>query len=125
MTLLSTILAIATLTAAAAYGIGQLAPRSIRTEIEIVAPADQVWEHLTATDAYRKAFGAEPETGFWTFSTNGVAIAGMHGIPSIGFGPGHEHFAHAPNEQVEVEHLVRCTAFYKALVETLAGQQGD
>jgi len=79
----------------------------------------------TAKDAYRAVFGAKPETGFWTFSTNGVAIAGMHGIPSIGFGPGHEHFAHAPNEQVEVEHLVCCTAFYTALVETLARQQGE
>lgn len=78
-----------------------------------------------AATAYRTAFGSEPETGFWTFSTNGVAIAGIHGIPSIGFGPGHEHFAHAPNEQVETEHLVRCTAFYTALVETLAGQQGE
>ena len=80
---------------------------------------------LTAKDAYKAVFGAEPETGFWTFSTNGVAIAGMHGIPSIGFGPGHEHFAHAPNEQVEIEHLVRCTAFYTALVETVARQQGE
>lgn len=80
---------------------------------------------LTAISAYQSAFGSEPETGFWTFSTNGVAIAGMHGIPSIGFGPGHEHFAHAPNEQVEIEHLVRCTAFYSALVETLARQQGE
>lgn len=80
---------------------------------------------LTAKTAYRAAFGDEPDTGFWTFSTNGVAIAGMHGIPSIGFGPGHEHFAHAPNEQVEIEHLVRCTAFYTALVETLARQQGE
>ena len=80
---------------------------------------------LTAKTAYRAAFGGEPETGFWTFSTNGVAIAGMHGITSIGFGPGHEHFAHAPNEQVEIEHLVRCTAFYTALVETLARQQGE
>jgi putative selenium metabolism hydrolase len=80
---------------------------------------------LTATTAYRAAFGSEPQTGFWTFSTNGVAIAGMHGIPSIGFGPGHEHFAHAPNEQVEIEHLVRCTAFYTALVETIAGQHGE
>jgi putative selenium metabolism hydrolase len=79
----------------------------------------------TAKAAYRSAFGAEPETGFWTFSTNGVATAGMHGIPSIGFGPGHEHFAHAPNEQVEIEHLVRCTAFYAALVETIAQQQGE
>ena len=49
----------------------------------------------------------------------------MHDIPSIGFGPGHEHFAHAPNEQVEIEHLVRCTAFYTALVKTIAEQQGD
>ena len=79
---------------------------------------------LTATTAFRAAFGSDPETGFWTFSTNGVAIAGMHGIPSIGFGPGHEHFAHAPNEQVEIDHLVRCTAYYTALVETIAGQKG-
>jgi acetylornithine deacetylase/succinyl-diaminopimelate desuccinylase-like protein len=49
----------------------------------------------------------------------------MHGIPCIGFGPGHEHFAHAPNEQVEIEHLVRSTAFYTALVRTLARQQGE
>ena len=80
---------------------------------------------LTAKTAYQAAFGSEAETGVWTFSTNGVAIAGMYGIPSIGFGPGHEHFAHAPNEQVEIEHLVRCTAFYTALVETLARQQGE
>ena len=80
---------------------------------------------LTAKNVYQAVFDAEPETDFWTFSTNGVAIAGMYGIPSIGFGPGHEHFAHAPNEQVEVEHLVCCTAFYTALVETLARQQGE
>jgi len=77
-----------------------------------------------AKKAYVEAFGQEPETGFWTFSTNGVATAGMHGIPTIGFGPGHEHFAHAPNEQTEVEHLVRSTAFYAALVNTLAKNHG-
>ena len=73
-----------------------------------------------AVDAYRNAFNEEPETGFWVFSTNGVAIAGMHGLTAIGFGPGHEHFAHAPNEQTEVEHLVRATAYYSALVDTFA-----
>ncbi|MFQ5548668.1 MAG: YgeY family selenium metabolism-linked hydrolase [Woeseia sp.] len=73
-----------------------------------------------ARTAYRETFGEEPEVGYWTFSTNGVATAGMHDIPTIGFGPGHEHFAHAPNEQVEIEHLVRCTAFYSALVDTFA-----
>jgi len=73
-----------------------------------------------AKAAHLDVFGESPETGFWTFSTNGVATAGMHGIPTIGFGPGHEHFAHAPNEQTEVEHLVRSTAFYAAFVNKFA-----
>ena len=46
--------------------------------------------------------------------------AGMSGFPTIGFGPGHEKFAHAPNEQVEIEHLVRASAFYVALVDEFA-----
>jgi putative selenium metabolism hydrolase len=77
-----------------------------------------------AVKVFRDTFGEQPGTGFWTFSTNGVATAGMHGIPTIGFGPGHEHFAHAPNEQTEVEHLVRATAFYAAFVNGFAGLQG-
>jgi len=82
-------------------------------------PADGI-EMQTAMTAYRSAFDKEPEIGHWTFSTNGVATAGMHNIPSIGFGPGHEHFAHAPNEQTEIEHLVCCAAFYSALVDEFA-----
>jgi putative selenium metabolism hydrolase len=77
-------------------------------------------EVQAAMTAYREAFGNEPEVGHWTFSTNGVATAGMHHIPSIGFGPGHEHFAHAPNEQTEIEHLVCSAAFYSALVDEFA-----
>jgi putative selenium metabolism hydrolase len=77
-------------------------------------------EIQAAIRAHRYAFTREPEIGHWTFSTNGVATAGMHDIPSIGFGPGHEHFAHAPNEQTEIEHLVCCTAFYTALVDEFA-----
>ncbi len=73
-----------------------------------------------AITAYKEAFDKEPEVGHWTFSTNGVATAGMHNIPTVGFGPGHEHFAHAPNEQTEVEHLVCCVAFYSALVDQFA-----
>ncbi len=48
----------------------------------------------------------------WVFSTNGVSIAGMFGIPVIGFGPGHERFAHFPNEEIDIEHLTRAAAFY-------------
>jgi putative selenium metabolism hydrolase len=73
-----------------------------------------------AIAAYEQAFEKDPEVGHWIFSTNGVATAGMHHIPTIGFGPGHERFAHAPNEQTEVEHLVCATAFYSALVDEFA-----
>jgi putative selenium metabolism hydrolase len=75
-----------------------------------------------AEEAYQTAFGEDPQVGFWTFSTNGVATAGMHNLTTIGFGPGHERFAHAPNEQTEVDHLVRATAFYAALVDGFATQ---
>jgi len=77
-------------------------------------------EVQAAMTAHVEAFDKEPEVGHWTFSTNGVATAGMHDIPTVGFGPGHEHFAHAPNEQTEVEHLVCCAAFYSALVDQFA-----
>ncbi|HUX12465.1 MAG TPA: YgeY family selenium metabolism-linked hydrolase [Spirochaetia bacterium] len=66
-------------------------------------------------DAYRGLFGAEPVVDKWTFSTNGVAICGRHGIPLIGFGPGDENQAHAPNEMTRVDDLEKASAFYAAL----------
>lgn len=64
------------------------------------------------TDEMRKA---RPLTDKWTFSTNGVSIMGRNGIPVIGFGPGAEAQAHAPNEKTWKEDLVKCAAVYAAL----------
>jgi len=61
---------------------------------------------------YRGLFAAEPTVDKWTFSTNGVAIMGLHGIPCVGFGPGFEEQAHAPDEFCPVDHLARAAAFY-------------
>jgi len=69
----------------------------------------------TAIEAYKSLFNKEPHVDKWTFSTNGVAIMGMFGIPCIGFGPGKESEAHAPNEKTWKADLVRCAAFYAAL----------
>ena len=63
-------------------------------------------------EAVRKA---RPLTDKWTFSTNGVTIMGRNGIPCIGFGPGAEAQAHAPNEITWKTDLVRCAAVYAAL----------
>ena len=37
----------------------------------------------------------------WVFSTNGVASAGRLNIPTIGFGPSNEIYAHSVNENME------------------------
>ena len=74
-----------------------------------------------ATTAFRGLFGKEPVVDKWTFSTNGVAVAGIHGIPCMGLGPGNEIYAHAPNEATPVEHLTGAAAFYAGLVATLSG----
>jgi len=61
---------------------------------------------------YEFLFGEKPGVGRWVFSTNGVAVMGMHGIPCIGFGPGNEIYAHMATEQIPVEHLVKAMAWY-------------
>ena len=45
----------------------------------------------------------------------GVAIQGRYGIPCVGFGPGAESQAHAPNEITWKQDLVTCAALYAAV----------
>jgi putative selenium metabolism hydrolase len=75
-----------------------------------------------AAEAYTALFQEEPRIDKWTFSTNGVAITGMHDIPTVGFGPGKEAQAHAPNEKTWKEDLVRCAALYAALPDMYTGK---
>jgi len=69
----------------------------------------------TLVAGYKHLFGEEPIVDKWTFSTNGVAITGMSGIPCIGFGPGHEDQAHAPNEKTWKSELVQSAAMYAVI----------
>ena len=78
----------------------------------VIPPDHKVTEAMAA--AYTELYG-EPRIDKWTFSTNGGSIMGRFGIPCIGFGPGKEAQAHAPNEKTWKEDLVRCAAVYAAL----------
>ncbi len=67
------------------------------------------------------ALGKSLEVDKWTFSTNGIASAGRLGIPTIGFGPSEERWAHSVLDQCPVDHLVASIAYYAALPAALAG----
>ena len=69
--------------------------------------------------AHRDLFEKDPIVDKWTFSTNCVATTGRHKIPAIGFGPGDESQAHAPNEINRVDDLEICAAFYAMLPYSL------
>lgn len=88
-----------------------------------VIPEDSP-EIQSAVEAHRALFG-EPRVDKWTFSTNGVATAGRHHIPTIGYGPGKEAQAHAPNELQWKDDLVRCAALYSVLPTIYGEHAGD
>ena len=54
-------------------------------------------------------------SGKWNFSTNGIYWAGKAGIPSIGFGPGDETYAHSTLDQNKLDDVVQATEFYALL----------
>ncbi|WP_455367902.1 YgeY family selenium metabolism-linked hydrolase [[Eubacterium] cellulosolvens] len=55
----------------------------------------------------------------WLFSTDGAYTAGTLGIPTIGFGPGEERFAHTPFDQVKISNLINATKGYCSLALNL------
>lgn len=73
----------------------------------------------TGAKAFENLFGHKPRIDKWTFSTNAVTINGYYNIPVIGFGPGNEVMAHAPDEKVPIDDLVKASAFYAGFVHAL------
>jgi putative selenium metabolism hydrolase len=77
---------------------------------------DEDHELVQAGQAAVKAlWGRQEAAGKWDFSTNGNYWRGKAGIPSIGFGPGNEIYAHAVNEHVPLADVVEATKFYALL----------
>lgn len=66
------------------------------------------------------------QPGKWTLGRMGMGTAGSvlthdFQIPTIGYGPGLETMAHAPNERVEVQKIVEAVYGTAAIVHGLAG----
>lgn len=79
-------------------------------------------DHILVTDlenAHQAMHVQKPVTDKWTFSTNGVSIMGMKGIPCVGYGPGDEKEAHAPNEKIRKEDIRKAIGTYGYFVAIL------
>ena len=77
-----------------------------------------------AAQAARAAVLGEPgELGAWRFGVNGTFMA-QAGIPTVGFGPGDERWAHTPEEHILVADLVTATEVYAQMIVTICGTVG-
>jgi len=77
-----------------------------------------------AVETGEVALGRTPEVGRWVFSTNGVSSAGKLGIPTIGFGPANEVYAHSVDDQCPIDHLPEAVAWYAAFPERYLATTG-
>ena len=69
------------------------------------------------TQAIQKSLGFAPELRQWDFSTDGVYSQGTAHIPTLGFGPGDEQYAHTVNDQIRMEDVFKAAAVYAQLAE--------
>lgn len=78
------------------------------------APAWRMDEDSDWVRAARAALG-DVALGHYSFCTNGSYSLGRAGIPTLGYGPGHEQQAHVTDEYLELDQLFGATAGYYRL----------
>ncbi len=71
--------------------------------------------------AVRNELGHRPTVGRWAFSTDGVYTMGVAGIPTLGFGPGDEKYAHAADERIRLTDVARAAQGYARIAAELLG----
>jgi putative selenium metabolism hydrolase len=69
-----------------------------------------------AADGLNSA-GLAPEFDVYRFCTNAAYSAGTAGVPTVGFGPGHEGQAHVVDEHMEIAALLTARDGYRGIIE--------
>ncbi len=72
-------------------------------------------------NALEGALGIRPRATCWQFSTDGVYTAGVAGIPTLGFGPGEERYAHTTDERIRLGDVIAAARGYAAIAAELLG----
>jgi len=69
-----------------------------------------------------KEHGQAPSFGAWDFGTDGSYTAHVLGIPTIGYAPGEEIYAHRPTDRVRIDYLVEAAAGNAVIAVGVAGE---
>jgi putative selenium metabolism hydrolase len=77
----------------------------------------------TVARSVRETLGYRPRLGRWNFSTDGTYSAGVANIPTVGFGPGEERYAHTQDEQIRLNDVVDAARVYARLAVELLGNR--
>ena len=81
-------------------------------------PEEVIVQKLVA--ARQKVMGEAGKLSAWIFGTDGAFVA-ERGIPTVGFGPGNEYFAHTPEDHLPISHLEIATKIYAQTVLEICG----
>lgn len=71
-----------------------------------------------------RRLGQTPSIGKWDFGTDASWVTGVKGIPTIGYSPMQEEYAHTPRDRVSIDMLIKGLAGNAALVCEFAGVAG-
>jgi len=85
-----------------------------RYDVEDFAASWEIADDHPLVQAAAGTAGAQ--LGTYRFCTNGSYFAGERGIPTIGYGPGHQEDAHTVDERISVDELERAVAGYSEIV---------
>jgi putative selenium metabolism hydrolase len=72
-----------------------------------------------AAQAIQAATRRPPAVRPWTFATDGGHTCGMHGIPTLGFAPGEERYAHTNRERLDLSAARHAYGAYPALIRAV------
>lgn len=78
----------------------------LEMERRLFTPAYRLDEEHPVVHAARRAVkaatGRAPIVRPWTFATDGGHACGLHGVPTIGYAPGEERYAHTNRERLQL-----------------------
>ena len=67
------------------------------------------------------SIGQTPDFGKWDFATDASYVTGVLGIPTIGYSPMEEQYAHTPQDRVSTDLMLKALAGYAAIAHRIAG----